>query len=152
MTSSTSTSKTKTDALDLTKQFPRSPNTLLGDYVILARTIDKCRAEVAGTAGEYHWNCPLAKIFFDFKEIKPEDFEVQIKAGKSDEEILAWVEANGKKRQPEEVLAWGYDSKQWQPTDTAKKAYVEGILRNVAPHTPYLTSFFQMLDAEEGRL
>ena len=29
---------------DLTKEAPRSPKTKLGGFVILARTIDKCRA------------------------------------------------------------------------------------------------------------
>src|SRR5207244_3629365 len=39
---------------DLTREAPRSPKTRLGDYIILARTLDKCRALLWGNIGEYH--------------------------------------------------------------------------------------------------
>jgi hypothetical protein len=38
---------------DPTQRPPRSPRVRLGGYVILARILDKGRAELAGTAGEY---------------------------------------------------------------------------------------------------
>src|SRR4029077_20935443 len=44
---------------DLTKEPPRSPKTRVGGYVILGRTIDKCRALLWGNIGEYHFDCPL---------------------------------------------------------------------------------------------
>lgn len=141
-----------TEAPDLTKSFPRSPNTLLGDYVILARTIDKCRAEIAGKAGEYHWNCPLAQMFFGFKEIDPMDFKKQVEVGKSDDEILAWVNQTGKQVSEDEVLAWSYDCRWSKPHNQEKKAYVEKTLRDAGLTLPYASSYFQMLDAEEGRL
>ena len=43
----------KVTGKDLTKEPPRSPKTLVGGYVILGRTLDKCRALLAGTIGEY---------------------------------------------------------------------------------------------------
>ena len=46
-------------APDLTKNFPRSPRETLAGYVIAARAVDKCRAVLAGTAGEYHSGCPV---------------------------------------------------------------------------------------------
>jgi hypothetical protein len=47
-------------APDLTKTSPRSPAAPLGDCKALAaRALDKCRAELAGTAGPYHFNCPV---------------------------------------------------------------------------------------------
>ncbi|MFV1994189.1 MAG: DUF5069 domain-containing protein, partial [Verrucomicrobiales bacterium] len=36
-------------ALDLRSAFPRSPRATLAGYVIAGRTLDKCRAELAGT-------------------------------------------------------------------------------------------------------
>jgi len=46
---------TSTTALDLTKQFPRSPRDTLAGYIYAARLTDKCRAVVAGTNGGYHY-------------------------------------------------------------------------------------------------
>jgi hypothetical protein len=40
-------------APNLTQRPPRSPRVRLGGYVLLARLLDKGRAELAGTAGEY---------------------------------------------------------------------------------------------------
>ncbi len=66
--------KLKFLALDLTKPktFPRSPRETLAGYVIGMRTLDKCRAFVAGTLGEYHFNCPLDKMFLEFTGISHE--------------------------------------------------------------------------------
>src|ERR1700756_937631 len=63
-------------APDLTKTSPRSPRASLGDYKVLAaRALDKCRAELAGTAGSYHFNCPLDQVFFRFTGIDSEKFK-----------------------------------------------------------------------------
>lgn len=140
------------NVLDLRKAFPRSPNDLLGPYVILARTIDKCRSDSAGMAGEYHWNCGLAQMFFQFKEIDPMAFREQLEAGKSDPDILAWVEQTGAAKTEDEILAWSYDSRWTVPHEVEKKAYVERSARAIQPYNPYIQTFFQLLDAEEGRL
>ena len=58
---------TKTQTLkakDLTHEFPRSPRETLAGYVLAARVLDKCRAAIAGTLGEYHFDCPLDRFFF----------------------------------------------------------------------------------------
>ena len=41
------------------KEFPRSPRETLAGYVLAARALDKCRADLVGWEGEYHSNCPL---------------------------------------------------------------------------------------------
>ena len=40
-------------ALNLSKEYPRSPKQRLGGYAHLCRMIDKARAKAAGTIGEY---------------------------------------------------------------------------------------------------
>ena len=66
--------QTLANALDLRTGCPRSPNESLGFYVLLPRIIDKCRALVAGTQGEYNYNCPLDRQFFDWAEVDAEQF------------------------------------------------------------------------------
>ena len=41
------------NAPNLTQHPPRSPRVRLGGYTILPRLLDKARAVIAGTAGEY---------------------------------------------------------------------------------------------------
>jgi Domain of unknown function (DUF5069) len=43
----------------LTEEPPRSPRDRLGGYALMARMIDKGRADIQGTVGEYHYACPL---------------------------------------------------------------------------------------------
>jgi Domain of unknown function (DUF5069) len=46
-------------APDLTRVAPRSPRAPLGAYgVLAARMLDKCRAELAGKAGDYSFQLP----------------------------------------------------------------------------------------------
>ena len=52
-----------TPPTDLTKRPPRSARVRLGGYVILPRCLDKLRATLAGTVGEYHYACPLDRRF-----------------------------------------------------------------------------------------
>ena len=42
-----STESSTISALDLNSEVPRSPRETLGGYVVAARTLDKCRAELS---------------------------------------------------------------------------------------------------------
>src|SRR5438445_7966904 len=86
---------TKITGKDLMKEAPRSPRIRVGDYAILGRTIDKCRASVAGNIGEYHFDCPLDNMLFSFKGVKGDDFKAQIEQGASDQEIVEWLNQTG---------------------------------------------------------
>src|SRR5437773_5870105 len=83
---------------DLTREAPRSPRIRLGGYAILGRTIDKCRALVAGNMGEYHFDCPLDRTLFGFKGVKGEDFKAKIEKGASDEERVEWLMGIGERK------------------------------------------------------
>lgn len=52
------------NAKDLSKEPPASPRVRTGGYAVLARMADKGRAEIAGTAGDYHFACPLDNCLF----------------------------------------------------------------------------------------
>lgn len=98
---------TNIEAKDLTKVAPRSAyDTSLGGFAILARAIDKGRATIAGTNGDYNFDCPVDNMLFSFKGVKGEDFEAELREGKTDEEMLAWFQANGIQKTDEEIKAW----------------------------------------------
>ena len=88
------------------REAPRSPHIRVGGYAILGRTIDKCRALVAGNIGEYHFDCPLDNMLFGFKGVKGNDFKAQIEQGVGDEEIVEWLNQSGEKKTPAEIKRW----------------------------------------------
>ena len=45
-------------ARDLAKEAPHSPRERLAGFAIANRAVDKCRASLAGTLGEYRYDCP----------------------------------------------------------------------------------------------
>jgi len=98
--------KKKVTGKDLRSEAPRSPHIRVGGYAILGRTIDKCRALVAGNIGEYHFDCPLDNMLFGFKGVKGNDFKAQIEQGAGDEEIVEWLNQSGEEKTPAEIKRW----------------------------------------------
>jgi hypothetical protein len=94
-------------APDLTKTSPRSPRAPLGDYQVLAaRALDKCRSELAGTAGSYHFNCPLDQSFFRFTGIDAEQFKNFVATGATDQEVAGWIAKASKVRDKTKIAMW----------------------------------------------
>ncbi len=91
---------------DLTKEAPRSPKIVLGSFVILARTIDKCRALLWGKLGEYEFDCELDNYLFSFKGISGNDFKNYVNEGHSDKEIVEWVKNTGILKTNKEISKW----------------------------------------------
>jgi len=91
---------------DLSKQAPASPRTRLAGFVIARRAVDKCRASLAGTAGEYHYDCPLDNLLFSFKGITGDQFKTAVQAAATYEDVGAWLLANGTAKTPAEIKAW----------------------------------------------
>jgi hypothetical protein len=91
---------------DLTKQAPHSPRKRLAGFVIATRAVDKCRATLAGTAGEYHFDCPLDNMLFTFKGITGEQFKAAVQSATTYEEVGAWLLANGTMKTPAEIKTW----------------------------------------------
>jgi hypothetical protein len=102
--------KKKVTGKDLRKEAPRSPRIRVGGYAILARTIDKCRALVAGNIAEYHFDCPLDNMLFGFKGVKGDDFKAQIEQGAGDQEIVEWLNQSGEAKTPVEIRRWAEEA------------------------------------------
>ncbi len=77
--------------MDLTQRPPRSARVRLGGYVILPRMLDKGRATLKGTNGEFHYNCPLDQHFLLFAGIDADALSLELATGKGDKEILDWI-------------------------------------------------------------
>ena len=135
--------------MDLTKQAPRSPKTRLGDFVILARTLDKCRALLWGNIGEYHFDCPLDNMLFGPAGVKGDDFKAQVEKGATDEEMVEWMKTNGSLKTPEEIKAFSEGMMAANPYENPEKRdwFVEQVsVYNLDPKT---TTLFDWLDVDD---
>jgi hypothetical protein len=82
-------------ALDLNRTAPRSPRAALGNFpAVAARLVDKCRAELVGRSGAYHYNCPMDRKFFAACGLDAEALREFIASGASDAEVAAWMREN----------------------------------------------------------
>src|SRR5208282_2784263 len=91
---------------DLTKVAPHSPRERLAGFVIASRAVDKCRATLAGTPGEYHYDCPLDNLLFSFKGITGDQFKMLVQASTNYEAVGEWLQANGTPKTPAEIKTW----------------------------------------------
>jgi len=94
---------------DLTKQAPHSPRERIGGFAIACRAVDKCRASLAGTLGEYHYDCPLDNQLFSFKGITGDQFTTAVKAANNYDEVGTWLLANGTAKTGPEIEDWSDD-------------------------------------------
>ncbi|HTL68253.1 MAG TPA: DUF5069 domain-containing protein [Lacunisphaera sp.] len=137
-------------APDLTRHPPRSPRVRLGGFVQLPRLIDKARAVAAGKQGDFHYNCPIDQRFLAFTGLDPDALFAEIKAGKSDSDILAYVMANSKpKRHPAEIASWSTWFEQLTPTPPDTRAFFNDIHRKNAAHRDDIATWFDWLDLDD---
>ncbi len=134
---------------DLTKFPPRSPRVRLGGYVILPRMLDKGRATLAGKNGEYHYACPLDQDFLEFVGIDPEDLKKHL--GKSDSEVLEWINANAKhKHAPAEIAAWSALAGTARAGQSRNRASISTkFTRPPRPNATDIATWFDVLDLDD---
>jgi hypothetical protein len=110
-----------TTAKDLTKEAPRSPRVRIGGYTLMARMIDKGRATLNGTAGEYHFACPMDQMLFSYKGVAAEDVKTALASGAGDGEIVAWFNEHGTPKKADEIKAWSDSVEAVRPYDDPEK-------------------------------
>ena len=99
--------KTQHYFIDLTQRPPRSFRVRLGNYVVLARMLDKGRATLAKKNGEYHYDCATDQRLVQFLGFDPDALLKELATGKGDVEMLEWVQTHSKTpRAPWEIEAW----------------------------------------------
>ena len=93
--------------IDLAQRPPRSFRVRLGNYVVLARMLDKGRATLAGKNGEYHYYCSTDQRLVQFLGFDPDSLLKELATGQGDGEMLEWVQAHSKTpRSASEIEAW----------------------------------------------
>lgn len=154
MTTATVSEKLKTLAKDLTREFPRSPRETLGGYVLAARMLDKCRAVINGTNGEYHFNCPLDKRILDFTGINAEEFKAFVATGASDEEVGEWIKSHAKQKERTDIVLWNNQLRDVRLSDLPPEVqiFMEDYIAQYVPKGKIVYHWFDVYDYEEKRL
>lgn len=137
-------------APDLTRHPPRSPRTRLGGFAHLPRMIDKARSVVAGRNGDYHYDCPFDKRFLAFTGLSADAFMAEVKKGKSDSELLAYVTENSQpKRQGSEIACWSSWMEQWTVTSPDSRAFFNDVHRKNAAHREDIATWFEWVELDD---
>jgi hypothetical protein len=144
----------KIQSLDLSKDFPRSPRATIAGYVIAARTLDKCRAVIAGTAGEYHFDCPLDQVFFKFAGIQADAFKAFVATGADDDAVAEWIKANGTAHSKEALVQWNNDLryKRISEMPVELQVFLEDYIAEIIPSDKIVYTWFDVYDIEEQRI
>jgi len=135
---------------NLTKEPPRSPRNRLGDYALMARMIDKGRADLQGNVGEYHYACPLDQMLFEFKGVKADEVKKLLGSGTTDDQVVAWFNTHGTSKTAEEIKAWSAGVEGYRPYDNPeKKDWFAGECAKVGlkPEASTLVDFLEADDA-----
>jgi hypothetical protein len=142
-------------ALDLTRQYPGSPHAMLAGYILAKRALDKCRAELAGTIGEYHFDCPLDNMFLGFAGLKGSDLRDFVATGADDDAVAKWIEQHAKKRERIEIIKWNNEWRYKRLSECPDKMqeYMDDYIpQNIPPNLiRHIRYFFDIYDCEEKR-
>lgn len=143
-----------------TPQYPRSPKDLLGGIAHLGRFIDKIRLRNAGHIQDYNYiTVGFDKYLVDFLKIDPKAFEQRVLAGGSDEEMLEWVHAHGRKLDEHEIAQWSQGLLSSGPQDDAARQRYDRRLEDIASKRgvavsalPSVSTWADAIELDEGRL
>ncbi len=89
--------------MDLKKSAPRSPYDMLGGIVFLPRAIDKARAEIAGTLGDYLSRGGRSGRLFEFLGVDEAEFIDALRTRTTDGEVWEWVSGQMTSRSGAEI-------------------------------------------------
>ena len=138
-------------ATDLTKRSPRALRQRLGGYVILPRLLDKGRATLAKTNGEYNYNSTTDQRFLSFVGIDAEALSRELEASKGDGEILDWINTHARTpRQPWEIEAWSSYMERRGPDSDAET--LAGFAEYLGQHSTTredIKSWFDALELDD---
>ncbi|MCC2641671.1 MAG: hypothetical protein K0S45_2084 [Nitrospira sp.] len=137
--------------MDLRKGFPRSMRVTLEDYVHLARMIDKCRAVLAGTEGEYIYPCPMDERLMEFAGLTAEQFTTAVKDNQTDEAVALWFRRTAKPHNQAELEEWNRMMLNRGPSTPEKQASFNKYRDAVDPSRTDVTSWADLQDLEERR-
>jgi len=135
---------------DLSQGPPRSPRVRLGGFAHLPRLIDKARATLAGTHGQYNYDCGMDEHFWNFTGLTAEDFLAEVKTGKCDYDLLSYVMSRLQpKRSMSEIVAWSSWFEHRPPTAVEGRTFFNERHAAIGPRREDIGTWVEMLDLDD---
>jgi hypothetical protein len=138
--------------MDLSKTFPRPPGAKLGGIVWLPRMTDKARADAAGTLGDYRYPCPMDERLLQFLGISADAFRSAVRECPDDGAVLQWVRAHMADRTDAAIEEFNTMLAGLGPSRPESQARFAAQVEQRSPGRTDITTWFQLLDLEEGRM
>jgi hypothetical protein len=138
-------------APNLAQRPPRSPRCRLGGYALLPRMLDKGRATIAGTNGEYRYDCPLDQHILNYLGLDAAALHEQLALGKGDGEILEWINANAKTpHTPWEIQQWSdFQDRRGPDSDAETLQYFAQAVAKFSTTREDIRSWADLLDLDD---
>ncbi len=134
---------------DLNTRPPRSAKARLGGYALLPRMLDKCRAELNGTASSFHYACPNDQRVLKFMGIDPVALKAEVAKGLGDGDVLAWIEAHQSNRLTQvEIEAWS-DANDKRKPDGGDREFFDKYLAECGPNRTDIIYWSDLLDLDD---
>jgi Domain of unknown function (DUF5069) len=139
------------------KSYPRSAYDQVGGIVYFARMLNKMRLHAAGKLPpDYHANLSQG---FDgrccrFLKVDYAALRTRVLQGGSDDEILEWCFAQGRRPNQEEVLIWNsfLRKRGWRDAEDGATEELENYKAGSGlSHRTDLVTFFDYYEVDEGR-
>jgi len=138
-----------TPAIDLTQRPPRSVRVHLGGYALLPRMLDKCRAELAGKQGGFHFACPNDQRILQFLGIEADALKAEVARGGGDGDVLAWIQANQRNEHTAAgIEAWSDSMDRRRPTPEDRE-FFDKYLAECGPKRTDIACWPDLLDLDD---
>jgi hypothetical protein len=139
--------------MDLTKSYPRSVHQKFAGIVQLGRTLDKARASLTNTLGEYHYNCGMDQAVFKFLGVDDHEAFAKEVGQRSDSAVEQWIrEKYLSTKTDADIAKWNEEWVRYAPAAGSDSfAYFIDLREKIAPGRTDVTSWPDLLDLDEQR-
>lgn len=137
--------------MDLTRDYPRGPREQLGGMALLPRAIDKARAQLEGTLGEYvYYGCRFNLKLFNVLGVTEDEFLDAVRSSPDDAAMLEWIDAYVRPdgSAVEQMNRWVLEN---NPSPEERETFCDE-LEKIDPGNDYVNTWTELIDLEEGRL
>lgn len=140
--------------MDLRDQVPHSPFAEFDGIPWLPRMLDKARAALVGTLGDYLFPCPMDQAFLEFHGLEAEMVLERLRRGDDEAAIAALVRKHASGKTREEMHAFKQELLFQPPADPDKRSTLERIRVEIAARSgvepEQIDTFAKAIALDEG--
>jgi hypothetical protein len=140
--------------MDLTKNYPRSPRETLLGIPMLPRMLDKARAVLSDTVGEYVFGekSPFDMAALQYLGLSPGEFLEGVRESPDDAAMTRWLDAHARKTTPAQAADFSEVFLNDGDDDDDRARFRERRAKLPEGVQPRVKGWADLLDVAEGRI